>query len=78
MSERVKGYAPAKAWRWRGPRADSRKQPKLTARQQTHLVRQHQSGEHTIAELFSVSRAMVYRVFERHQNAPAPSTSAGQ
>ncbi len=57
------------------------KRPKLTARQQSHLVQQHQSGEHTIAdlaELFSVSRATVYRVLERHQNTPAPSTSGGQ
>ncbi|WP_424922624.1 recombinase family protein [Streptomyces sp. wa53] len=57
------------------------KQPKLNARQQTHLVQQHQSGEHTIAdlaELFSVSRATVYRVLERHQKASAPSTSGGQ
>src|SRR6478609_10656398 len=33
------------------------KQPKLTARQQAHLVKEHKSGEHTIAdlaELFSV------------------------
>ncbi|MFJ3970473.1 recombinase family protein [Streptomyces parvus] len=44
------------------------KQPKLTARQQAHLVKEHKSGEHTIAdlaELFSVSRATVYRVLER-------------
>ncbi|WP_308114154.1 recombinase family protein [Streptomyces brasiliscabiei] len=57
------------------------KQPKLTPRQQSHLVQQHQSGEHTIAdlaELFSVSRATVYRVLERHQNAATPSTSGGQ
>lgn len=57
------------------------KQPKLTARQQSHLVQQHQSGEHTIAdlaELFSVSRATVYRVLERHQNAATPSTPGGQ
>ncbi|MET9622783.1 recombinase family protein [Streptomyces sp. NPDC006464] len=57
------------------------KQPNLSARQQSHLVQQHQSGEHTIAdlaELFSVSRAAVYRVLERHQNASAPSTSGGQ
>ncbi|MPY54952.1 recombinase family protein [Streptomyces acidicola] len=58
------------------------KQPKLTARQQTHLVQQHQSGEHTIAdlaELFSVSRATVYRVLERHQTSAAtPPTSVRQ
>jgi DNA invertase Pin-like site-specific DNA recombinase len=57
------------------------KQPTLTARQQSHLVQQHQSGEHTIAdlaELFSVSRATVCRVLERHQNAATPSTPGGQ
>ncbi|MGJ3559035.1 recombinase family protein [Streptomyces sp. INA 01156] len=44
------------------------KQPKPTARQQAHLVKEHASSEHTIAdlaELFSVSRATVYRVLER-------------
>ncbi|MFJ5725264.1 recombinase family protein [Streptomyces sp. NPDC093149] len=57
------------------------KQPEFTACQQSHLVQQHQSGEHTIAvlaELCSVSRATVYRVLEHHRNAPAPSTSSGQ
>jgi len=44
------------------------KQPKLSAAQQKHLVKLHQAGEHTIAELaelFSVSRPTVYRVLER-------------
>jgi DNA invertase Pin-like site-specific DNA recombinase len=44
------------------------KQPKLTTRQQTELVRMHASGEYTIAELmevFSVGRATVYRVLHR-------------
>ncbi len=44
------------------------KQPKLSARQQIHLVAQHDSGEYTIAdlaELFCVSRPTVYRVLER-------------
>ena len=44
------------------------KQPRLSARQQAHLVQLHQSGQHTIAELaelFSVSRPTVYRVLER-------------
>ncbi|MER7578126.1 recombinase family protein [Streptomyces sp. NPDC126514] len=48
------------------------KQPKLSARQQAHLVEQHRGGEYTIAdlaEIFSVSRATVYRVLERAQNA---------
>ncbi|MFF7550822.1 hypothetical protein ACFZCU_45530 [Streptomyces canus] len=31
-----------------------------------------------LAELFSVSRATAYRVLERHQNTPAPTTSGGQ
>lgn len=30
------------------------KQPKLSARQQAHLVTQHQSGEHTIADLAEI------------------------
>ncbi|MFD3729544.1 helix-turn-helix domain-containing protein [Streptomyces sp. NPDC058671] len=57
------------------------KQPKLSAWRQSQLVQQHQSGEHIIAdlaELFSVSRATVCRVLERHQNASVPSTSGGQ
>jgi DNA invertase Pin-like site-specific DNA recombinase len=44
------------------------RQPKLTARQQTELVRMHASGDYTIAELmevFSVGRATVYRVLNR-------------
>ncbi|MGW1616948.1 recombinase family protein [Streptomyces sp. NPDC002285] len=44
------------------------KQPKLRAQQQAHLVEQHATGEHTIAdlaELFSVSRATVYRVLDQ-------------
>jgi hypothetical protein len=38
------------------------KQPQLTGRHHTHLVQLHTAGEHTIAELFAVSRATVYRV----------------
>ena len=44
------------------------KQPKLTARQQTELVRMHVTGEYTIAELmevFSIGRATVYRTLNR-------------
>ena len=39
------------------PRAKGKlrgKQPKLSARQQAHLVTQHQSGEHTIADLAEI------------------------
>ena len=55
------------------------KQPKLSARQQAHLVQLHQSGQHTIAELaelFSVSRPTVYRVLERARGT-STSLSAG-
>jgi DNA invertase Pin-like site-specific DNA recombinase len=50
------------------------KQPKLTGRQQAHLVQLHIAGEHTIAdlaELFAVSRPTVYRVLERHRTSTA-------
>lgn len=46
------------------------KQPKLSTRQQAHLAALHATGEHSIAELaelFSVSRASVYRVLQRHR-----------
>jgi len=48
------------------------KQPKLNPRQEAHLVGLFQAGEHSIAELadlFSVSRATVYRAQQRHQAA---------
>lgn len=44
------------------------KQPKLTTRQQAHLMQLHTAGDRTIAELaelFSVSRATVYRTIQR-------------
>lgn len=44
------------------------KRPKLSARQEAHLVDLHRAGEHTtteLAELFSVARATVYRAIER-------------
>jgi DNA invertase Pin-like site-specific DNA recombinase len=47
------------------------KPPKLTARQQAHLVQLHGAGEHSIAdlaEMFSVSRATVYRTLERQDH----------
>ncbi|MGI8902290.1 MAG: helix-turn-helix domain-containing protein [Solirubrobacteraceae bacterium] len=42
--------------------------PKLSVKQQQHLVKLHAGDEKTIpelAELFGVSRATVYRVLER-------------
>lgn len=44
------------------------RKPKLTPAQERHLVDLHHAGDHTsaeIAELFSVSRATVYRAVER-------------
>jgi DNA invertase Pin-like site-specific DNA recombinase len=44
------------------------KQPKLSPRQEAHLVQLHAAGEHAmseIAELFSVGRSTVYRALER-------------
>jgi DNA invertase Pin-like site-specific DNA recombinase len=54
------------------------KPPKLSARQQQHLVDLHDAGEHSIAdlaELFSVSRATVYRVLERGRTADPGSAA---
>ncbi|WP_460792805.1 helix-turn-helix domain-containing protein, partial [Nocardioides maradonensis] len=55
------------------------KPPKLSAKQQKHLVHLDREGEHTIsdlAELFNVSRATVYRVLQRHAatGAAPPAT----
>jgi DNA invertase Pin-like site-specific DNA recombinase len=44
------------------------KQPKLSPRQEAHLVALHSAGEHTISELeelFSVTRSTVYRALAR-------------
>ena len=44
------------------------KQPKLTPRQEQHLVALHAAGQHTsgeLAELFGVARSTVYRALER-------------
>ncbi len=44
------------------------KAPKLTARQQAHLLKLHRAGEHSVtelAELFAVGRATVYRTIDR-------------
>jgi DNA invertase Pin-like site-specific DNA recombinase len=55
------------------------KQPKLTERQEAHLVAMHRSGEHTtaeLAELFNVARSTVYRALQRARNsAPAPGAA---
>jgi DNA invertase Pin-like site-specific DNA recombinase len=44
------------------------KQPKLSAKQEAHLVELYRGGEHTVAEiqeLFAVGRSTVYRAIER-------------
>lgn len=44
------------------------KQPKLSPRQEAHLVALHSVGEHTISELeelFSITRSTVYRTLAR-------------
>src|ERR1017187_10043227 len=46
------------------------KQPKLTLKQEAHLVALHKAGEHTtaeLAELFSIGRSTVYRALGRAQ-----------
>lgn len=53
------------------------KQPKLTKNQEAHLVKLWRAGEHTtadLAELFTISRATVYRAIQR--GGPASSTPA--
>ena len=52
------------------------KQPKLTVRQEAHLVALHQAGEHTsaeLAELFGVARSTVYRAIDRAAKAASES-----
>ncbi|MGO4490903.1 recombinase family protein [Arthrobacter sp. 2YAF22_2] len=52
------------------------KQPKLTVKQEDHLLELHAAGNHSkaeLAELFGVGRSTVYRAIERGQrSAPEP------
>jgi DNA invertase Pin-like site-specific DNA recombinase len=53
------------------------KPPKLSTTQQAHLIKLLEAGEHTIpelAELFSVSRATIYRVIQRAERARVADT----
>jgi len=48
------------------------KSPKLTPRQEAHLVQLHAADEHTVgelAELFSVGRSTVYRALQRAERS---------
>jgi DNA invertase Pin-like site-specific DNA recombinase len=61
------------------------KQPKLSPRQEAHLVTLHQAGTHTsaeLAELFSVARSTVYRAIQRagltdSAASPSPDLAVG-
>jgi DNA invertase Pin-like site-specific DNA recombinase len=49
------------------------RRPKLTPRQETHLVQLHRTGEHSptdLAHLFGVGRSTVYRALERAEHTP--------
>ena len=53
------------------------KKPKLSDPQQREVKRMHDTGDYTpgdLAELFSVSRATIYRTVERHKVAEASSS----
>jgi len=56
------------------------KQPKLSARQEAHLVELYRAGGHTIAELeelFSVTRSTVYRAIQRAGTTTPPPRTGG-
>lgn len=53
------------------------KKPKLSPRQEAHLVELHHAGAHTsaeLAELFSVARSTVYRAIGRASTAALPES----
>jgi|GEM_PF-1133619 len=53
------------------------KQPKLSTKQEAHLVALHQAEKHTISELeelFSVTRSTIYRAIARDRVRVAPLT----
>ena len=57
------------------------KQPKLSPRQEAHLVELHGAGGHTISELeelLSVARSTVYGALARANTRVAAATEAGR
>jgi len=51
------------------------KKPKLSSKQEAHLVELWQAGQHTtaeLAELFNVARSTVYRAIQRADEQPTP------
>ena len=56
------------------------KQPKLSPKQEAHLVTLHRAGQHTLgelAELFSVTRSTIYRALERARSRSAGDAVSG-
>ncbi len=56
------------------------KQPKLSAKQEAHLVALYRAGEHTVSELeelFPVTRSTVYRAVARAGGRAALTTTSG-
>jgi DNA-binding MarR family transcriptional regulator len=54
------------------------KQPKLSPKQEAHLVNLWRAGSHTmaeLAELFSVARSTVYRAIQRAGGPIVPASS---
>ena len=54
------------------------KQPKLSSRQEAHLVQLYRAGEHTISELeelFTVTRSTVYRAVARAGGRTPPAST---
>jgi DNA invertase Pin-like site-specific DNA recombinase len=55
------------------------KQPKLTVKQEAHLVALYRAGEHTVGELeelFPVTRSTIYRAIARAGGGTAPDPAA--
>jgi DNA invertase Pin-like site-specific DNA recombinase len=55
------------------------KQPKLSPRQEAHLVALYRAGEHTVSELeklFPITRSTIYRAIARAGGRTAPDADA--
>lgn len=55
------------------------KQPKLSPRQEAHLVALYRAGEHTVGELeelFPVTRSTIYRAVARAGGRTAPASAS--
>jgi DNA invertase Pin-like site-specific DNA recombinase len=57
------------------------RQPKLSTKQQTELVRMRETGDHSVTDLahiFSISRPTVYRTLNRAETATATKQAVDQ